>query len=55
MQYMVKAGMTDAQAIQSATNAAREGCGKELGLLSCVNGYPASAEVYNLLSQQELI
>jgi len=40
--------MADAEEIQEAIEAAKEGGCKELAILHCVSGYPAPAEDYNL-------
>ena len=45
---IISTGMADAEEIQEAINAAREGGCKELAILHCVSGYPAPAEDYNL-------
>jgi len=45
---IISTGMADAEEIQEAINAAREGGCKELAILQCVSGYPAPAEEYNL-------
>ncbi len=45
---IISTGMADAQEIQEAIEAAREGGCKELAILHCVSGYPAPAEDYNL-------
>ena len=45
---IISTGMADAQEIQEAIEAAREGGCKELVILHCVSGYPAPAEDYNL-------
>jgi len=45
---IISTGMADAEEIQEAIEAAREGECKELAILHCVSGYPAPAEDYNL-------
>ena len=45
---IISTGMADAQEIEEAIAAAREGGCKELAILHCVSGYPAPAEDYNL-------
>jgi pseudaminic acid synthase len=45
---IISTGMADAQEIQEAIEAAREGGCKELAILHCVSGYPAPAEDYKL-------
>lgn len=45
---IISTGMADAEEIQDAVEAAREGGCKELAILHCVSGYPAPAEDYNL-------
>jgi N-acetylneuraminate synthase len=52
---IISTGMADAQEIQEAINAAREGGCKELAILHCVSGYPAPAEDYNLRTIPDLI
>jgi N-acetylneuraminate synthase len=45
---IISTGMADAEEIQEAIDAAREGGCKELAVLRCVSGYPAPASDYNL-------
>ncbi len=45
---IISTGMADAEEIQDAIEAAREGGCKELAILHCVSGYPAPAKDYNL-------
>jgi N-acetylneuraminate synthase len=45
---IISTGMADADEIQEAIEAAREGGCKELAILHCVSGYPAPAGDYNL-------
>jgi N-acetylneuraminate synthase len=52
---IISTGMADADEIQEAIDAAREGRCKELAVLHCVSGYPAPAEDYNLRTIPEMI
>jgi len=45
---IISTGMADAEEIQEAIEAAREGGCKELAILHCVSAYPALASDYNL-------
>jgi N-acetylneuraminate synthase len=52
---IISTGMTDAEEIQEAINAAREGGCKEIVILHCVSGYPAPAHDYNLCTVSDMI
>lgn len=45
---IISTGMADAEEIQEAITAAREGGCNQLAILHCVSGYPAPPEDYNL-------
>jgi len=45
---IISTGMVDAEEIQEAVEAAKEGGCQELAILHCVSGYPAPAADYNL-------
>lgn len=52
---IISTGMADAEEIEEAISAAREGGCKELAILHCVSGYPAPAEDYNLRTIPDMI
>ena len=52
---IISTGMADAEEIQEAIDAAREGGCKQLAVLHCVSGYPAPAEDYNLRTIPNMI
>jgi pseudaminic acid synthase len=52
---IISTGMADAEEIQEAIDAAREGGCKQLAVLHCVSGYPAPAEDYNLRTIPEMM
>lgn len=52
---IISTGMADAEEIEEAIEAAREGGCQELAILHCVSGYPAPAEDYNLRTIPDMI
>jgi pseudaminic acid synthase len=52
---IISTGMADAEEIQEAIDAAREGGCKELAILHCVSGYPSPPHEYNLRTIPDMI
>ena len=52
---IISTGMADAEEIQQAIDAAREGGCQQLAILHCVSGYPSPAEDYNLRTIPDMI
>lgn len=52
---IISTGMANAEEIEEAITAAREGGCKDLAILQCVSGYPAPAEDYNLRTIPDMI
>jgi N-acetylneuraminate synthase len=52
---IISTGMADAEEIEEAIAAAREGGCNQLAILHCVSGYPAPPEDYNLLTIPDMI
>ncbi|EME5357379.1 TPA: pseudaminic acid synthase [Pseudomonas aeruginosa] len=52
---IISTGMADAEEIQEAICAAKDGGCKELAILHCVSGYPAPARDYNLRTITDML
>jgi len=52
---IISTGMANAEEIEEAITAAREGGCTELAILHCVSGYPAPAEDYNLRTISDMM
>lgn len=52
---IISTGMADAEEIEEAITAAKDGGCEELAILHCVSGYPAPAEDYNLRTISDMI
>lgn len=52
---IISTGMADAEEIEEAIAAAKDGGCRELAILHCVSGYPAPAEDYNLRTIPDMI
>jgi N-acetylneuraminate synthase len=52
---IISTGMADAEEIEEAIQAARDGGCQELAILHCVSGYPAPASDYNLNTIPDMI
>lgn len=52
---IISTGMADAEEIQEAIDAARQGGCTQIAILHCVSGYPAPAEDYNLHTISDMI
>lgn len=52
---IISTGMSDAEEIQEAIDAARAGGCRELAILRCVSGYPAPASDYNLRTIPDML
>jgi len=52
---IISTGMANAEEIQEAINAARDGGCKALAILHCVSGYPAPSDDYNLRTLSDMV
>jgi pseudaminic acid synthase len=52
---IISTGMADAEEIEEAITAARDGGCRDIAILHCVSGYPAAAEDYNLRTIPDMI
>ncbi|MCY1275182.1 Pseudaminic acid synthase [compost metagenome] len=52
---IISTGMANAEEIQEAIDAAKDGGCKQLAILHCVSGYPAPAEDYNLRTLSDMM
>jgi len=52
---IISTGMADAEEIEEAISAARDGGCEQLAILHCVSGYPAPAGDYNLVTIPDMI
>ena len=52
---IISTGMANAEEIEEAIDAAKQGGCRELAILRCVSGYPAPAEDYNLRTVPDMI
>jgi len=52
---IISTGMADAEEIEEAIAAARDGGCAQLAILHCVSGYPAPARDYNLMTMPDMI
>ena len=52
---IISTGMADAEEIEEAIQAARDGGAKEIAILHCVSGYPAPPEEYKLRTLADMV